>query len=154
MGWLWQHLSSRHAAASLPGGGGTWLGIHPLWLRAAGWRCPMLIFFSSLVSLAGFPPFAKHMVSLSSFFPGNRDSRGINCFYLFASERLRTRKKVQKQHQCDKSLVIFHCTYVNLTHRMLIHATLASHMAAIGIPTGTSSCMVPHYGRNFPELHH
>lgn len=45
--------------------------------------------------------------------------------------------------QCDKSLVIFHCTYVNLTRRMLIHATLASHMAAIGILI--SPVRRPHY---------
>lgn len=47
--------------------------------------------------LAGCRPLpAKHMVSLFSLFTGNRDSRGINRFSWFLSERLDARRKVQK----------------------------------------------------------
>ena len=96
VGWLRQHLSSRHAAASAVWRWGDIAGHSSPLAACCRMALPHADIFSSVAFLARLPPFAKHMVSLSSFFTGNRDSRGINCFYLFVSERLCTRKKVQK----------------------------------------------------------
>lgn len=89
--WLQQHLSHRlaarwwgHIAGLIPPGCRLRDGVAPCWVPFP--RTP----------LALLPLLAKHMVSLSSFFVGNRDGRGISCFHPFASERLHTRKKVQK----------------------------------------------------------
>lgn len=91
VGRLQQHLSHRlaarwwgHIAGLVPPG---------CWLRDSAAPCWVPFPHAPLALL---PLLAKHMVSLSSFFVGNRDGRGISCFHPFASERLRTRKKVQK----------------------------------------------------------
>ena len=88
----WQG-SICHLAAAVWRWGDGWARLPVGW--AAGRRRPMLV-LPQPASLAGLPLFAKHMVSLFSFFMGKRDGGGINCFYLFLPERLDARRKVQK----------------------------------------------------------
>lgn len=91
VGWGGQHLSS---GPLLSGSGGARLGTPSPW-RERRTPGPMLLVLQP-ASLARRPLPAKHMASLFSFFTGNRDGGGINCFYLFLSQRLDARRKVQK----------------------------------------------------------
>lgn len=93
VGWRGEHLSSGRCCLAAGRSAGHWFPSVGRW--GGGTPGPVLL-ARHPAWLARRPGPAQHMVSLFSFFPGNRDGGGRNRVSLFLSERLAARRKVQK----------------------------------------------------------